>query len=110
MKRQPAKDFRDLILEIPRSLLWRISFVWQKAHQFVWCVYRYNDLFPKFELFGLISQLRRTAVSIPANRTEGIKKNTRPEKAGYFKIGQGSLDECRYYLILAQDLNYGDVS
>jgi four helix bundle protein len=97
MKRQPAKDFRDLI-------------VWQRAHQFVLCVYRYSDLFPKSELFGLISQIRRAAVSIPANIVEGFKKKTRPEKARYFNIAQGSLEECRYYLILAQDLNYGDAS
>ena len=54
--------------------------------------------------------MRRAAVSIPANIAEGFKKKTRPDKVKFFNIAQGSLEECRYYLILAQDLNYGDAS
>jgi four helix bundle protein len=54
--------------------------------------------------------MRRAAVSIPANIAEGFKKKTRPDKARYLNIAQGSLEECRYYLILAQDLGYGDTS
>ena len=95
MKREPAKNFQDLI-------------VWQKAHQFVLLVYRYSDCFPKKELYGLISQLRRAAVSIAANIAEGFKKKTKPDKVRYLNIAQGSLEECRYYLILAKDLGYGD--
>jgi four helix bundle protein len=95
MKRAPAKNFQDLV-------------VWQKAHQFVLSVYRYSESFPKNELYGLISQLRRSAVSIPANIAEGFKKKTRPDKARYLNIAQGSLEESRYYLILAKDLDYGD--
>jgi four helix bundle protein len=95
MKRQPAKDFRDLI-------------VWQKAHQFVLLGYQYTELFPKNEIYGLISQIRRAAVSIAANIVEGFKKKTKPDKVRYFNIAQGSLEECRYYLILSQDLNYGN--
>jgi len=97
MKRQPAKNFQDLI-------------VWQKAHQFVLLVYRYSEAFPKRELYGLISQLRRAAVSIAANIVEGFKKKTKPDKVRYLNIAQGSLEECRYYLILAKDLGYGDTS
>jgi four helix bundle protein len=97
MKREPAKDFQDLI-------------VWQKAHQFVLSVYRYSESFPKSELYGLISQARRAAVSIPANVAEGFKKKTKPDKVRFFNIAQGSLEECRYYLILARDLDYGDTS
>jgi four helix bundle protein len=97
MKRQPAKNFQDLI-------------VWQKAHQFVLLVYRYSETFPKKELYGLISQLRRAAVSIAANIVEGFKKKTKPDKVRYLNIAQGSLEECRYYLILAKDLGYGDNS
>jgi len=97
MKRQPAKDFQDLI-------------VWQKAHQFVLLVYRYSESFPKNELYGLTSQARRAAISIPANIAEGFKKKTKPDKVKYLNIAQGSLEECRYYLILAKDLNYGDTS
>jgi four helix bundle protein len=56
----------------------------------------------------LTSQLRRSAVSIPANIAEGFKKKTRPDKARYLNIAQGSLEESRYYLILTKDLDYGD--
>jgi four helix bundle protein len=56
----------------------------------------------------LTSQIRRAAVSIPANIAEGFKKKTLPDKARYLNIAQGSVEECRYYLILAKDLGYGD--
>jgi four helix bundle protein len=65
-------------------------------------------LFPKNELYGLTSQLRRSAVSISANIAKGFKKKTRPDKARYLNIAQGSLEETRYYLILTKDLDYGD--
>ena len=97
MERKPAKDFQDLI-------------VWQKAHQFVLLVYKYSESFPKHELYGLTLQARRSAISIPANIAEGFKKKTKPDKAKYLNIAQGSLEECRYYLILAKDLGYGDTS
>lgn len=97
MKRPPAKCFQDLI-------------VWQKAHQFVLSVYRYSEHFPKAEIYGLTSQFRRAAVSVPANISEGFKKRTKLEKTRYMNIAQGSLEECRYYLILIRDLKYGDSS
>jgi len=95
IKREPAKSFQDLI-------------VWQKAHTFVLATYKQSDSFPKHEIYGLTSQLRRAAVSIPANIAEGFKKKSRLEKARFLNIAQGSLEECRYYLILAKDLGYGD--
>jgi four helix bundle protein len=97
MKRPPAKHFQDLI-------------VWQKAHEFVLLVYRYSESFPKNELYGLTSQARRSAVSVPSNIAEGFKKKTKPDKVRFLNIAQGSLEECRYYLILAKDLDYGDTS
>ncbi|WP_155322084.1 four helix bundle protein [Desulfosarcina ovata] len=97
MKRQPARRFQDLI-------------VWQKAHQFVLSVYRYTANFPKTEKYGLTSQFRRAAISIPANIAEGFKKKSSPDKARFFNIAQGSLEECRYYLILSHDLDYGENS
>ena len=97
MKRPSAKCFQDLI-------------VWQKAHQFVLSVYRYSELIPRVEIYGLTSQFRRAAISVPANIAEGFKKRTRVEKARFMNIAQGSLEECRYYLILAKDLKYGDSS
>jgi four helix bundle protein len=92
-----AKKFEDLI-------------VWQRAHAFVLEVYRFSACFPKEEMYGLCSQLRRAAVSIPANIAEGFKKKTKPEKVRFLNIAQGSLEECRYYLILARDLQYGNCS
>jgi four helix bundle protein len=91
----PAKSFEQLI-------------VWQKAHQLVLGVYRLTDNFPRTEIYGLTSQLRRAAVSIPANIAEGFKKRGRGDKVCFLNIAQGSLEECRYHLILAKDLNYGD--
>ncbi len=95
MNRKPAKNFQDLI-------------VGQKAHQFVLSTYRLSSEFPKTEIYGLTSQLRRAAISIPANIAEGFKKRTKPDKARFMNIAQGSLEECRYYLILAKDLKYCD--
>ena len=94
MRRPPARSFQDLI-------------VWQKAHQFVLSTYLFTEGFPKYELFGLSSQFRRAAVSIPANIAEGFKKKGRADKGRFMNIAQGSLEECRYYLILSGDLGYG---
>ncbi|KYC34642.1 four helix bundle protein [Scytonema hofmannii PCC 7110] len=95
--RQPARTFQDLI-------------VWQKAHQFVLLVYQFTGEFPKAEIYGLTSQFRRAAVSIPANIAEGFKKKGAADKVRFLNIAQGSLEECRYYLILSNDLKYGDTS
>src|SRR4051812_42607739 len=94
MERAPAKTFQDLI-------------VWQKAHQFVLAVFHYSDYFPQKEVYSLTSQLRRAAISIPANIAEGFKKG-KSDKARFLHLAQGALEECRYYLILAKDLGYGD--
>jgi four helix bundle protein len=95
--RLPAKSFEQLI-------------VWQKAHQFVLGIYHLTEGFPRREVFGLTSQLRRAAISIPANIAEGFKKRGRADKGRYLNIAQASLEECRYFLILARDLNYGDIA
>ena len=83
--------------------------VWQKAHQFVLAVYKLTKNFPKEEVFGLTSQFRRAAVSIPANIAEGYKKKGKMDKARFFNIAEGSLEECKYYLILTKDLGYAEV-
>ena len=85
------------------------TIVWQKAHAFVLKTYRLTENFPKHELFGLTSQLRRASVSVPANFAEGFKKISKADKLRFYNIAQGSLEECRYYLILVNDLKYGDV-
>jgi four helix bundle protein len=84
--------------------------VWQKAHQFVLKVYRFTEGFPKSELYGLSSQFRRAAVSIAANIAEGYKKKGTADKARMLNIAQGSLSECHYYLLLSNDLGYGNTT
>ena len=79
---------------------------WQKAHAFVLLVYRVTKNFPKDESFGLTSQFRRAAVSIEANIAEGYKKLSKADKLRFFNISQGSLEECRDYIILSRDLNF----
>lgn len=93
----PAKRFEDVD-------------IWKKAHHFVLNVYRLTERSPKHEIFGLTSQFRRAAVSIPANFAEGFKKRGSADKLRFYNIAQGSLEECRYYLILARDLKYGETS
>ena len=79
---------------------------WQKAHAFVMLVYRVTKHFPKDEIFGLTSQFRRAAVSIEANIAEGYKKLSKADKLRFFNISQGSLEECRDYILLSRDLGY----
>lgn len=64
--------------------------------------------FPKEELYGLTSQLRRAAYSVPTNIAEGFRKPSQLDKVRFYNIAQGSLEECVYGLILARDLNYAD--
>jgi four helix bundle protein len=82
--------------------------VWRKAHVLVLAVYRFSAAFPRDETFGLRSQLRRSAVSVPANFAEGFVKRGQNDKRRYYNIAQASLAESRYYLMLARDLRYGD--
>jgi len=90
-----SKSFKELI-------------VWQKAHQFVLLTYKVSETFPKAEIYGLTSQFRRASVSIAANISEGYKKKGVKDKLRFFNIAQGSLEECRYYIILSRDLKYID--
>ena len=69
-------------------------------------VYQTTRNYPDFERFGLSSQFQRAAVSIAANIAEGYGKLTQPDKLRFFSMAQGSLEECRYYCILAKDLSY----
>ncbi|MGZ3864098.1 MAG: four helix bundle protein [Bacteroidia bacterium] len=80
--------------------------VWQKAHKLVLEVYKVSKKFPKEEVYALTSQLRRAAVSVPANIAEGYKKKTAAAKMNYLNISEGSLEEIKYYFILATDLEY----
>jgi four helix bundle protein len=95
--RPAARSFRDLL-------------VWRKAHEFVLAVYAFTAGFPKQETYGVALQMRRAAVSIPANIAEGFRRRGRADKARYMNIAEGSVEESRYYLILVQDLGYGDTA
>ena len=81
---------------------------WQKAHLFVLAVYRITKDFPSEEIYGLTSQFRRAAVSIEANIAEGYKKLSKADKLRFMNISQGSIEECRDYIILTRDLLYVD--
>ena len=94
IERSAARSFRDLL-------------VWQKAHRWVLAVHALTANFPKQEIYGLTAQMRRAAVSVPANISEGFRRRGKADKGRFFNIAEGSLEESRYYLILAQDLGYG---
>lgn len=87
------KTFKDLL-------------VWQKAHQMVILVYAETKLFPKEELFILTSQIRRAAISVPANIVEGFRRKTLKDSLNFYRIADASLEELKYHLLLAKDLSY----
>jgi len=84
--------------------------VWQKAHAYVLLVYQMTRKYPKEEIFGLTSQLRRAAISITANIAEGFVRSGRNEKIRFYNISQGSLEETKNYIILSLDLGYISLS
>ena len=88
-----TKSFKELLM-------------WQKSHAFVLAVYKITDKFPQTEKFGLVSQFRRAAVSILANIAEGYRRRGKADKLRFFNISQGSLEECRYYIVLSFDLKF----
>ena len=90
-----SNSFQDLI-------------AWQAAHKFVLSVYGATSRFPKHERFALSPQFERAAVSIAANIAEGYRKMSKADKLRFMNIAQGSLEECRYYIILSHDLRYID--
>ena len=92
---QAARTFQDLK-------------VWQKAHQLVLVVYQATRSFPREERYGLTSQMRRAAVSVPANIAEGFTIRGTKDKLSFYNISQASLEELKYYMILAKDLGYLD--
>lgn len=81
-------------------------YAWQKAHAFVLEVYKACEHYPRHEIFGLCSQFQRAAVSIAANIAEGYRRDGLSDKLRFLNIAQGSLEECRYYILLSYDLNY----
>jgi four helix bundle protein len=86
------KDFRQLK-------------VWQKAHQLTLAIYQVTGSFPRDEIYGLTSQMRRAAASIPSNLAEGYGRNSDAEWARFSSMAAGSASELEYHLLLARDLN-----
>ncbi|MGB8993085.1 MAG: four helix bundle protein [Desulfobaccales bacterium] len=93
MKPLKSRSFRDLD-------------VWKLSIEFVKNIYKITNKFPKSELFGLASQLRRAAISIPSNIAEGQGRNSSKEFKQFLGIAQGSLAEIETQLIIANEINY----
>ncbi|MEZ4660964.1 MAG: four helix bundle protein [Caldilineaceae bacterium] len=79
---------------------------WQEAHKLVLMVYKASEALPPSEQYGLTSQMRRAAVSVPANIVEGFKRRGIQEKLRFYNIAEASLEELRYFLLLTHDLGY----
>jgi four helix bundle protein len=80
--------------------------VWERAHKLTLAVYKVTRDFPKDELYGLTSQIRRACSSIPTNIAEGCGRDSQAEMTHFFLIAMGSSSELEYQLILAHDLEY----
>ena len=85
--------FRDLI-------------VWQKAHELTLQIYLSTKQFPRFEEYGLSSQMRRSSSSVPSNIAEGFKREGKKDSCHFYNLAESSLEELKYQLILAKDLKY----
>ncbi|OGN02104.1 MAG: four helix bundle protein [Candidatus Yanofskybacteria bacterium RIFCSPHIGHO2_01_FULL_43_42] len=94
--------------ETGKKLGYRSLIVWEKAHELAIKTYQATKTFPKDELFGLVSQMRRCAVSVPANVVEGYSRRSVKEKLNFYNIANGSLSELEYYIDLAFELKYVD--
>jgi four helix bundle protein len=88
-----VKDFRNLA-------------VWHKAHALTVAVYQATREYPRDELYGLTSQTRRAAVSVPANIAEGCGRTTQADFARFLDLASGSVNELDYHLLLAHELEF----
>jgi len=80
--------------------------IWQRSHQLTLSIYSLTQAFPKEEVFGLTSQMRRSASSIPTNIAEGCGRESATELKRFLTIAAGSSSELQYQVILCKDLNY----
>jgi four helix bundle protein len=95
MQNEKIKKFTDLI-------------AWQEGHRLVLAVYRITEKFPKEEMFGIINQMRRCAVSIVSNIAEGFSRKTFKDKNQFYTMALGSLTELQSQLLVSRDLEYMD--
>ncbi|OIO20542.1 MAG: four helix bundle protein [Candidatus Magasanikbacteria bacterium CG1_02_32_51] len=79
---------------------------WQKSHELVLYVYKISNLYPSNETYGLTSQTRRAASSVPANVVEGYKRQNLKDSIRFYNHAEASLEELKYHLLLAKDLQY----
>jgi four helix bundle protein len=93
MPEQKIKNFTDLI-------------VWKEGHKLVLFVYSLTKKFPKEEVFGLVSQMRRAVVSITSNVVEGFGRKGYREKIQFYYLAQGSLIELTNQIIISKDIKY----
>ena len=96
----------DKITGKSNSKTFRDVMAWKRAHEFVLAFYDTKPMFPEDEKYALVPQFQRAAVSIAATIAEGYKKLSKADKLRFFNIAQGSLEECRYYIILSHDVGY----
>lgn len=87
------KSFRDLQ-------------VWRKAHELVIFVYKITANFPKEEIYSLVSQMRRAAVSVASNIVEGFKRRSAKDSLNFYNMADASLEELKYQILLSCDLKY----
>lgn len=87
------KSFTDLI-------------VWQKGHAFVLEIYKTTSFFPKEELYGLTSQMKRAVISITSNIAEGFVRHSKKEKVQFYYVALGSTTELENQLLIAKDLKF----
>ena len=93
VKTEPLKSFKELI-------------VWQKAYKLVLEVYKATKDFPRYEIYGLIQQMRRAAISIPSNIAEGYGRKHKREYIQFLSVAFGSLLELETQYLLSKDLGY----
>jgi four helix bundle protein len=101
MPPQPPDLYRFTIMQRFTDLR-----VWQRSHALVLALYELTDRFPRSERFGLVSQLRRAAVSVPTNIAEGSKRRGAADYARFLNLAEGSLAETEYLILLSRDLGY----
>jgi four helix bundle protein len=87
---------------------YRDLLVWQKALDLTVLIYRLSEKFPKSEIYGLTSQVRRASVSVPSNIAEGYGRGSRKEYLHFLSVAQGSLKELETQVIVAQRLHYAN--
>jgi four helix bundle protein len=93
MNNKNIRTFTDLI-------------VWQEAHRLVLTIYKITKKFPKEEMYGLVSQMRRAVVSITSNIAEGFSRRSYKEKTQFYYTALGSLTEVKSQLLIAKDVKY----